>query len=75
MDKKEARVLSSSVGDFGSDESFYLTMEAKTITIEYARQKLGERGRKMTDKEIENLLTTLRFLCNKAIDGVINNEN
>jgi hypothetical protein len=46
-------------------------MERKTITTEYARQKLGERGRKMTDKEIDNLLSTLRLMCNKIIDSVI----
>lgn len=46
-------------------------MTQKLITIEYARQKLGERGKKMTDKEIENLLSTLRGMCNKLIDSVI----
>jgi hypothetical protein len=41
------------------------------VTIDLARQKLGERGKKMTDKEINDLLVMLRFICNKAIDGVI----
>jgi hypothetical protein len=41
------------------------------VTIDLARQKLGERGKKMTDKEINDLLVTLRFICNKAIDGVM----
>jgi hypothetical protein len=42
-----------------------------SITIEYARNKIGERGKKMTDKQILDLLCMLRFICNKAIDGVI----
>lgn len=46
-------------------------MTQQIITIEYARQKLGERGKKMTDKEISNLLSTLRILCNKVIDSVV----
>lgn len=45
------------------------------VTIEYARQKLGERGKSMSDKEIEKLLSTLRLMCNKVIDGVIENKH
>ncbi|MDP2649663.1 MAG: hypothetical protein Q8P10_02355 [bacterium] len=41
------------------------------VTIEYARMKLGERGKNMTDKDIEKLLSLLRLVSNKAIDGVI----
>ncbi len=46
-------------------------MTQKEITIEYARQRLGEKGKGMTDKQITDLLSTLRLLCNKAIDSVI----
>ena len=46
-------------------------MNTKFITVEYARQKLGERGKKMTDKQINDILAMLRFICNKAIDGVM----
>ena len=46
----------------------------KVITIEYARQKLGERGQKMTDKQMDDLLIFLRTLCNKTIDSVIENK-
>ena len=42
-----------------------------SITIEYVRSKMGEKGKKMTDKQISDLLGMLRFICNKAIDGVI----
>lgn len=45
-------------------------MTQKTVTIEYARQKLGDRGKNMTDKQLSVLLTTLRLLCNKTIDSV-----
>lgn len=48
-----------------------LTMESKIITVDYARKKLGKRGEKLTDKEMEKLLVTLRLLCNKTIDSVV----
>ncbi len=47
-------------------------MDKKTITIEYARKRLGKKGEKMTDKQIECVLTMLRQICNKTIDNVIN---
>lgn len=46
-------------------------MAQKEITIEYARQKLGEKSKQMTDKQIIDLLTLLRQLCNRTIDRVI----
>ena len=49
-------------------------MTQKEITIEYVRQRLGKRGENMTDKQVKDLLVMLRLLCNKTIDGVINNE-
>lgn len=47
------------------------TSNAKTVTIEQARDKLGARGKNMTDKQIADLLTFLRTLCNKTINTVI----
>lgn len=41
------------------------------VTIEHARSILGARGKKMTDKQIADLLATLRLLCNKIIESVI----
>jgi hypothetical protein len=41
------------------------------ITIEYARKKLGKKGKNMTDQQINDLLKMLRLICNKAIDGVM----
>lgn len=64
----------SSCLDCTQNRSFYLIMESKTITVEYARQKLGKRALKMTDKEIEKLLVTLRLLCNKTIDNVVGDK-
>jgi hypothetical protein len=46
-------------------------MSAKIITVELARKRLGKRGEKLTDKQINDILSMLRFICNKAIDGVI----
>jgi hypothetical protein len=46
----------------------------KSITIEQARYKLGKRGKKMTDGQINDILSMLRFICNKTIDGVIENK-
>ena len=43
----------------------------KQITIEIVRKRLGKRGKIMTEKQIEDLLTFLRLLCNKTIDYVI----
>lgn len=45
--------------------------KSASVTIEYARHKLGERGKKMTDSQINDLITTLRVLCNKTIDSVV----
>jgi len=50
-------------------------MTQKPITIEYAREKLGKRGKKMTDQQISDLLITLRLLCDKAIDIAIQKNN
>lgn len=49
-------------------------MEKKTITTEYAREKLGERGKRMTDQQINDLLRMLRFICNRTIDSVIQKQ-
>jgi hypothetical protein len=49
-------------------------MEEELITIEQARKKLGERGETMTDREIGNVLNTLRLLCDKTIDAVIEKD-
>ena len=49
-------------------------MEAKVITIEAARQKLGKKGKNLTDKQIGDILTMLRLICNKVIDNVIEEE-
>lgn len=46
-------------------------MTQKLITIEYARQKLGERGKTMTDQQVSDLLNMLRLICNKTIDAVV----
>ena len=50
-------------------------MVEKSITIEYARKKLGKKGEKMSDKQIQDILNMLRLLCNKSIDAVIEHEN
>jgi hypothetical protein len=46
-------------------------MSSKIITVEVARKKLGKKGERLTDKQISDILSMLRFICNKAIDGVI----
>lgn len=50
-------------------------MVDKSITIQYARQKLGKKAERMTDRQIEEYLNFLRLLCNKAIDSVIEASN
>lgn len=41
------------------------------ITVKQARNRLGEKGKKMTDEEIQNLLNHLYYICNKVIENVI----
>ncbi len=48
--------------------------DSNSITIDYVRNKLGERGKKMTDKQVDDLLVLLRQLCNRTIDSVIENK-
>lgn len=50
-------------------------MSEKVITIQHVRQKLGEKAEQMTDTQINSLLSTLRFLCNRTIDSVTEEEN
>ncbi len=50
-------------------------MTQKTITIEYARQKLGTKGKKMTDQQVSDLLNMLRLICNKTIDSIIDQKS
>lgn len=46
-------------------------MGEKIITVDIARQKLGKRGEGLTDKQINDILTMLRFICNKVIDSTL----
>lgn len=46
----------------------------RAVTVEQARQKLGEKGKNMTDKQISDILVMLRLICNKTIDSVIENK-
>ena len=64
-------IIKTPVGHPPKAGVFYLIMRAEVITIEAARQKLGKRGERLTDKQINDILSMLRFICNKAIDGVI----
>jgi len=41
------------------------------MTIYKARQKLGKRGKIMTDRQVANMLVVLSKLCNKVIDSVV----
>lgn len=42
------------------------------MTIQKAREILGKRAEKLSDKEIQNLINMLEFIANKAIDEVVN---
>lgn len=44
------------------------------ITIQDVRKKLGKRAENMTDRQIGDLLTFLRTLCNKTIDSIVENK-
>jgi hypothetical protein len=64
-------VIKAFVGNDPKRRFFYLTMSTKIITVEVARQKLGKRAEKLTDKQVSDILVILRVICNKAIDGAI----
>jgi len=49
-------------------------MEAKELTIDSVRKRLGDRGQKLTDEQISDILNMLKFICNKTIDGVIEDK-
>jgi hydroxymethylglutaryl-CoA reductase len=54
--------------------SIHAAMDEKKewlITVKQARNRLGEKGKKMTDEEIQNLLNHLYYICNKVIENVI----
>ncbi len=42
------------------------------MTIQKARKTLGKRAENLTDNQILDILNMLRFICNKAIDQVVN---
>lgn len=46
----------------------------KNVTIEQARKILKKKGKKMTDKEILDLLAMLRLICDRIISDVIENK-
>jgi len=45
------------------------------ITVDNARKILGEKGKKMTDKEIESVINTLTVVCEKTIDRIVSKVN
>lgn len=50
-----------------------IAQETKTIiTTENARKVLGEKGKRMTDKEIDGVINSLIVICDKTIDRIVN---
>lgn len=45
------------------------------ITVDDARKILGEKGKKMTDKEIGSVINTLIVVCDKTINHIVNTDN
>ena len=43
----------------------------KLITVKQARKRLGKKGEKMTDEEVQKLLNHLYYICNKTIEYAI----
>ena len=44
-------------------------MIQQNINIEMAREKLGSRADKMKDKDIQEVLNSLYFLCEQVLQG------
>lgn len=45
------------------------------LTVKQARKKLGEKGKRLTDKEIQTILNTLYYICDKIIEDVVTVKN
>ncbi len=41
------------------------------MTVEQARKKLGKRGERLSDSEVEEVIRTLTIIVNKAIDAAV----
>jgi|GEM_PF-7099214 len=50
-------------------------MTQKTISVELARRKLGDKATNMSDKQIEELLNFIYSLCKRVICTKIDKEN
>lgn len=42
------------------------------ITIEHARKILGSKSKNLTDEQVQKLINHLTYICNKAIEKVVN---
>lgn len=49
-------------------------LKKQFVTIEEARKVLGSRAKRMSDKQIESLLSTLRFMSNKIIESIVKED-
>ena len=45
------------------------------LKVKEARKKLGARGEKLTDKEIQTILNTLSYICDKIIEEIVTVKN
>lgn len=45
--------------------------QVKLVTIEQARTVLGEKGKRMTDEQINDLLQLLRVISDKSIKATV----
>lgn len=44
------------------------------FSIKDARKKLGKRSEELTDKEIQEILNAIYYICDKVIEQVINSR-
>lgn len=45
----------------------------RKITVDLARQKLGDRAKNMKDQDVQEILNSLYFLCEQVVKNVYNN--
>lgn len=50
---------------------FVVNMIQRTISIELARQRLGKRAERLTDKQVQSIIDMLYSLCDRIVSSVV----
>lgn len=50
---------------------FVVNMIQRTISIELARQRLGKKAERLTDKQVQSIIDMLYSLCDRIVSSVV----